>query len=41
VLWPRGWRLAVVNHGGLPATLPYLADLSSSGSRVARIIGRR
>jgi hypothetical protein len=28
VLWPRGWRLAVVNHGGLPATLPYLADLS-------------
>jgi len=28
VLWPSRRRLAVVNHGGLPATLPYLADLS-------------
>jgi predicted 2-oxoglutarate/Fe(II)-dependent dioxygenase YbiX len=28
VLWPSRWRLTVVNHGGLPATLPYLADLS-------------
>jgi hypothetical protein len=27
VLWPRRWRLAVINHGGLPATLPYLGDL--------------
>ena len=28
VLWPSRRRLAVVNQGGLPATLPYLADLS-------------
>ncbi len=27
VLWPSRRRLAVVNQGGLPATLPYLADL--------------
>jgi len=28
VLWPRRNRLAVLNQGGLPATLPYLADLA-------------
>jgi len=28
VLWPSRRRLAAVNQGGLPATLPYLADLS-------------
>jgi len=27
VLWPRARRLAVLNHGGLRATLPYLEDL--------------
>lgn len=27
VLWPRRRRLAVINHGRLPATLPYLGDL--------------
>ena len=27
VLWPSRRRLAVVNQAGLPATLPYLADL--------------
>jgi len=28
VLWPSRTRLAVVNQAGLPATLPYLADLA-------------
>ncbi len=28
VLWPRRNRLAVLNQGGLSATLPYLADLA-------------
>ena len=28
VLWPHERRLAVLNQGGLPATLPYLGDLA-------------
>lgn len=28
VLWPRARRLAVLNQGGLPATLPYLGELT-------------
>jgi predicted 2-oxoglutarate/Fe(II)-dependent dioxygenase YbiX len=28
VLWPSDRRLAVINQGGLPATLPYLSDLA-------------
>ena len=28
VLWPRGRRLAVLNQAGLPATLPYLGELT-------------
>ncbi len=28
VFWPKDRRLAVVNQGGLPASLPYLADLT-------------
>lgn len=28
VLWPSDRRLAVINQAGLPATLPYLADLA-------------
>ena len=28
VLWPRRYRLSVLNHGGLPTTLPALAELA-------------
>lgn len=28
VLWPSGRRLAVINQAGLPATLPYLSELT-------------
>jgi predicted 2-oxoglutarate/Fe(II)-dependent dioxygenase YbiX len=33
VLWPRHRRLAVINQGGLQATLPYLADLTERWSQ--------
>ena len=28
VLWPRAWRLAVLNQAGLAVTLPYLSELT-------------
>ena len=33
VLWPRRQRLAVINQGGLEATLPLLADLAERWSK--------
>ncbi len=33
VLWPRHRRLAVLNRGGLPATLPYLSQLTQAWAK--------
>jgi hypothetical protein len=39
VLWPTHRRLAVMSQGGLPATLPYLAELTQEWTRAGGVQG--